>query len=172
MIHLLSEVLLGQYEAALKMLRQSVTICPDTHWQTKVGHGTIRQDAYHALFWCSYYLTRHETEYIPSDFHRRGGNELGPTISEGLEQQDTLAFIEDTHTRVVQTLAEETESTLSGESGFPSIFVRRPITRCELHVYNIRHLQHHVAQINLTLRRISDTEGLDLKMPWVGPGWP
>ncbi|MBS1903945.1 MAG: DinB family protein [Bacteroidetes bacterium] len=153
------------------MLKHSLAACPAQHWDAKVGHSTIRQDAYHALFWCSYYLTRHEDQYQPSEYHKRGGNELEPVISTGLEKEDTLRFIEDTHDRIVRTIADETEGSMSGDCGFPSIFRNSPLSRLELHVYNIRHLQHHVGQINITLRHISDAEGLDLKLPWVGPGW-
>ena len=39
-------------------------------------------------------------------------------------------------------------------------------SRGELHLYNIRHIQHHAAQLSMRLR-------LDAKaqVPWVGTGW-
>ena len=40
------------------------------------------------------------------------------------------------------------------------------ITRAEMHVNNIRHLQHHTAQLILVLRREHSVE-----MPWPKSGW-
>jgi hypothetical protein len=59
-------------------------------------------------------------------------------------------------------IASETSDTLSAPCGFE----RRGFSRAELHVYNIRHIQHHAAQLSLRLR-------LDAKqdIPWIGSGW-
>jgi hypothetical protein len=40
------------------------------------------------------------------------------------------------------------------------------LERAELHVYNIRHIQHHAAQLSLRLR-LDTGDGI----PWVGSGW-
>ena len=42
---------------------------------------------------------------------------------------------------------------------------RRYFTRAELHLYNIRHIQHHAAQLILRLRLDTDVD-----IPWVGRG--
>jgi hypothetical protein len=39
-------------------------------------------------------------------------------------------------------------------------------SRAELHVYNIRHIHHHAAQLSLRLR-LDTGRGVD----WVGSGW-
>jgi len=171
MIELVKQTLLGQYEAALAMTKLRIEACPDEHWETKVGEGTIKQDAYHLLFWANYYLTEHESKFVPNEFNERGGDEFQPVISEGLSKADTLAFIEKTHENIITSLERETEGTLHGDSGFPSVFRRRPLSRLELHIYNIRHIQHHMAQMSLALRKLSDANGLGLKLPWVGTGW-
>lgn len=171
MIELLKQTLLGQYEAALAMAKLRIEACPDEYWDTKVGEGTIRQDAYHLLFWSNYYLSEHENKFVPNEYNERGGDEFQPVISEGLTKADTLAFVEKIHENIIATLGRETEATLQGDSGFPSVFRRKPLTRLELHIYNIRHIQHHMAQMSLTLRKLSDANGLGLKLPWVGTGW-
>ena len=60
------------------------------------------------------------------------------------------------------TIGEETEQTLCAEARFP----RRNCSRAELHVYNIRHIQHHAAQLTLRLRLDTDVD-----VPWIGSGW-
>jgi hypothetical protein len=165
------QIVRGQYEAALSMLKQRIDACSNDHWEDSIGRGTFRQDAYHVLFWADYYLTPHEDQFTPSMFNERGGDELRPVISEGLEKADTLAYVEHCHNKVISVIASETQETLEGGSGFPSVFKRYPLTRAELHLYNIRHVQHHTAQLSLHLRRLADAGGAPLELPWVGTGW-
>ena len=63
--------------------------------------------------------------------------------------------------KAIAVLAAETEESLAAPARFG-----RPISRLELHVYNIRHVQHHAAQLILKLRLEA---GVDI--PWVGSGW-
>ncbi len=171
MTEILTESLRAQFEAALKMLRQRIRLCPDEHWDDRIGEGTFGQDAYHVLFWVDHYLTPHEDQYVLNEFSSVGGDEREPMMTRGLNKQDTLRYLEYCHDRMLAIVGAETEETLSGGSGFPSIFRKRQLTRTEIHLYNLRHLQHHVGKLGAHLRRISDEESLGLEMPWLGPGW-
>jgi len=44
-------------------------------------------------------------------------------------------------------------------------FTGRNSPRAELHVYNIRRIQHHAAQLNLRLRLDTNVD-----IPWIGSG--
>ena len=57
-------------------------------------------------------------------------------------------------------LDAETEGSLGGPSGF----ARRAFSRLEMHLYNLRHIQHHTGQLSAFLRRA----GVDTR--WVGAG--
>ena len=59
--------------------------------------------------------------------------------------------------KAADVIASETADSLRGDSGFD----RRDFCRAELHVYNIRHIQHHSAQLILRLRTQA---GVDI--PW------
>jgi hypothetical protein len=48
---------------------------------------------------------------------------------------------------------------LEAESGFSWI----PMNKMELQIYNIRHIQHHAAQL---IERLRDNQGIHIK--WVG----
>ena len=63
-------------------------------------------------------------------------------------------------------LAGETAETL----GAPCGLARRDFSRAELHVVNIRHIQHHAAQLILPLRPAWYTEGGTDGTP--ARGWP
>jgi hypothetical protein len=168
----IKQVLQGQFEAALSMLRARIEYCPDEQWDDLVGEGTVRQDAYHVLFWLDYYLSPAETNVEPTIYSQKGGDEFQPGICEGLSRQETLEYIEYCHTKLVRIIAAETEVTLTGNSGFPSIFRRKPLSRMELHIYNIRHVEHHAAKIGLHLRRTHESSSeLSTALRWVGTGW-
>ena len=72
------------------------------------------------------------------------------------------AYLEHCRKKGTASLAEETVNSLSARCGFS----RREFSRAELYVYNIRHIQHHAAQLALRLR-------LDYQedTPWFGSGW-
>lgn len=171
MVEYLQHIYITQFEAALAMLKNRVELCLVEHFEGYIGDATFRQMAYHVLFWLDYYLTHHEDEFVLSELNIRGGDERRPILSDGLNKEDTLAYIEHCHQKIITSLQAETEESLQGGSGFPSIFVKTKLTRGEVHLYNLRHLQHHTAQLSTYLRRISDENDLSLRLPWVGKGW-
>jgi hypothetical protein len=171
MSEFLIKILIGQYEAVLAMMKLRIEACPSEYWEGKISEATFRQDAYHALFWFYYYLSSHEDQFVMTDLHTKGGDERRPVISQGLSKDDTLEFVELCRKWIYESLPQETEESLEGNSGFPSIFKKYPLTRAELHIYNIRHLQHHMAQESMYLRKISDEHDLSLELPWIGTGW-
>ncbi len=59
-------------------------------------------------------------------------------------------------------IIEETAGTLNARCGFE----RLPFSRAELHISNIRRIQHHAAQLSLRLRLDANTD-----IPWVKTGW-
>ncbi len=171
MIEYLQNILIAQFEAALSMTKQRIAVCPEEHFDGKIGNYPFRQMAYHALFWLDHYLTHHEDEFVMSEFNLRGGDERMPGLCEALSKEDTLAYVDFCHQKILSSIRAETEESLQGGSGFPSIFVRSKPTRGELHLYNLRHLQHHTAQLTTYLRTISIEYNLSLELPWIGSGW-
>jgi hypothetical protein len=160
-------ILKSQFEAALAMLKQCVEACPLEHWEGKIANDTFRQVAYHTLFFADLYLTPNEDAFSLRDLHHRGGDERGPTVSAGLSKDETLAYLLNCRQKMIETLAAETQESLQGPSGFSY----RRFSRCELHVNNIRHVQHHVGQLSAYLRRVDASLSDPKALPWVGTGW-
>jgi len=164
MINYLKTVLTGQFEASLCMLGGCVRKCPAEHWEGKVGNGTFRQVAYHTLYFVDLYLSPGPRALEPREFHRRGGSRrIGADPGGGVSQAETLAYLAVCRRKAVETLAAETLESLQGPSGFSKL----RFSRGELHVYNIRHVQHHTGQLSAYLRRVAD----DGKGSWVKSGW-
>jgi len=164
MIEYVKTILTGQFEASLCMLNDCVRKCPLEHWEGKIANGSFRQVAYHTLFFVDLYLSPSEAAFTLCDVHHRGGDErLSTAISAGLTQQETLAYLAICRQKAWDTLAGATPESLQRESGFSGL----PFTRGELHLYNIRHVQHHAGQLSACLRRIVE----DGERWWVKTGW-
>jgi hypothetical protein len=164
----LQQVLTGQFEAALCMLNQCIEHCPEQHWEGKIANDTFRQVAYHTLFFVDFYLSPSDVEFELRDVHHRGGDERTSTApSTGLTKEETLSYLAICRQKAIETLAGETVESLQGPSGFS----RLPCTRGELHLYNIRHVQHHTGALSAHLRRIEESLKDPKALPWIRSGW-
>jgi hypothetical protein len=164
----LNRILTAQFEAALAMMNQCVAACPDEHFEGKVANGTFRWVAYHALFFTDLYLTRDEHSFQLRDLHHRGGDEREPRMCPGLSRDETLQYLAICRQKAIDTLVSETPDSLAGDCGFSW----RRFSRGELHIYSIRHIQHHTGQLSAFLRRVDDRFKDDPRsLPWIGSGW-
>lgn len=155
-------MLAGQFEASLSMMNQCIQSCPPEHWEGKIANHTFRQVAYHTLFFVDLYLSPNEEAFALRDLHHRGGDErVNQDRSPGLTKDETLSYLAMCRLKAVETLASETREHHEGVSGFSWL----TFSRGELHVYNLRHVQHHTGQLSAYLRRIEHG------VPWVRSGW-
>jgi uncharacterized damage-inducible protein DinB len=161
-------IVVAQFEAALAMLNQCVRACPTEHWEGKIASATFRWVAYHTLFFTDVYLAVGEEAFVLRDLHERGGDERAPGLSPGLSQAETLDYLSICRQKMGDALARETAESLQGPCGFSS---RGTMTRGELHIYNIRHIQHHTGQLSAYLRRVTPALRDRKALPWIGSGW-
>lgn len=164
---LFRKAVLGQFEAALAMLRQCIQQCPAELWESTVAEMTVRQIAYHTLFFVDVYLSPDEQAFTLRPLHEIGGDETQPVICPGLDQATTLGYLEVCLEKLRTTLAGETEETFRGESGF----ARLRFSRAELHLYNLRHVQHHTGQLSAHLRRLDENSRGRESLRWISTGW-
>jgi hypothetical protein len=167
MLELYKQIVTSQFEASLAMLKQCIAACPEEHWEGKIASGTFRWVAYHTLFFVDVYLSPSEEAFELRELHHRGGDERGEDACPGLSKDETLACVLICRQKMLNTLAAETAKILAGPSGFP----HRTIPRAELHLYNIRHIQHHTGQLSAFLRRVDKDLSDPRAMPWIGSGW-
>ena len=161
------QILAGQFEAALCMLNQCLAHCPPEHWEGKIANGTFCQVAYHTLFFVDLYLSPSEEEFALRELHAEGGDERLPTPTPGLPKEETLSYLALCREKLREALAAETRESLEGPSGF----AYRRISRGELYIYNLRHVQHHTGQLSAFLRRVDAALADHKALPWVGTGW-
>ncbi|MCA9176483.1 MAG: DinB family protein [Planctomycetales bacterium] len=168
-LELIRELLQHQYEAALATLAHCLKACPDASWDAPVAKYPFSQSAFHTLFFADYYLEPEADSFPSQAFHHEHPSLFGdyeqlrdvePTSVYTREQLAMyLRFVTE---KVARSLDAETDESLAAPAKFP----RKAFTRAELHVYNIRHVQHHAAQLILKLRVDAQAS-----IPWYRSGW-
>jgi hypothetical protein len=160
-------IVAAQFDAALAMLKQCIEACPENQWDTKIANGTFRWVVYHTLFFVDFYLTSSEHDFRKRGFHEIGGDEREPVACVGLSKADSLEYMAICRQKMGDTIAAESEEKIEGPSGFSWL----NFSRGELHLYNVRHVQHHTGQLSAWLRRNAATCEDSKALPWVRSGW-
>jgi hypothetical protein len=160
---------LRQYEGALRMLHQCIENCDDDRWNAPVDQLHFCQAAFHALWFTEVYLIDDVDAMKQQPFHLEhkaffADYDADPDRHHELKHDRdlTLAYLLACRVTAAQVLAKETEQSLAATSQLEWM----GLTRAELHVYNIRHLHHHAAQLSLHLKQTGG-QGAE----WVGSGW-
>lgn len=157
--------LLSQYRASLQMHRNAIEACPDSVWVDEAYRNRSWNLSYHVLFYTHLYASRSEEAFAPWDKGRMNLQymgrlpypphtelELGTPYSKAA-MLEYASFVERV---LMQALPGED---LGAESGFEWL----PFRRFELHLYNLRHLQHHTGQLS---DRLQSATGAGVR--WVG----
>jgi len=147
----INEILESQYKAALQMLSQTIDKIPADQWNTGEYGNPNWQIAYHAIWGTQFYLGANMESFVPWDETIEGAESLGGAkkwenaaenvIVEGYNsKEELLSFINNIKENLPQAISE---LAIDGDSGFDWY----PYSRLELHINNIRHIQHHTAQL-------------------------
>lgn len=160
-----NEIIRSQYQAALEMLNQAITQCPDDLWADPKFKNQFWHIAYHALFYTHLYLQPSEDDFIPWERHKENYHSMGPQswsphaepeIGEPFLKEEMLEYLEICRQEIDNQVAA---LNLEAESGFPWI----PFNKQELQFYNIRHLQQHTGEL---CERLGTHAQIDIG--WVG----
>lgn len=164
----LRAALKSQYHAALAMLRETIERCPNDLWAGGAFINPTWHVAYHVLFYTHFYLQPRAEDFTPWKHHRENTNyffdELPPGADSGelhtpytkAQVMEYWRFCDDLIDAAVESL-----DLLSGESGFDWY----PIPKLDHQIVNIRHIQHHAAQIG---QRIRHASAGGICIDWVG----
>ena len=148
------KIIKSQYRAALAILGDAIEKCPDTLWAEQGVTQPVWHIAYHALYFTHLYLQVRGEDFVPWAKHRNEYQffESVPwppyravKIGEPYTKAELLEYL-----ALCQKEVEEKVSSmdLNAASGFSWL----TFSKMELQFYNIRHLQHHVGQLDDRLR--------------------
>lgn len=161
----IKEIIKSQYRATLAMLGEVIEKCPDALWDEADNSQQVWHIAYHALFFTHLYLQVDEPSFVPWEKHREEHQFFesvpwpphnAPKIEKAYTKAELLEYL-----TLCQNEVEDKVTTvdLHAESGFHWL----PMSKIELQFYNIRHIQHHIGQLDDRLR-INANIGIN----WIG----
>ncbi len=143
----LKESLWNQFGAGIDMLENAITLCSADLWNTDKK---FWYNAYHCLFFLDYYLTMETKTFSPpapftlSEFE----NTMPERVYSKEEILTYLHFCRKKCHAFINGLTDETVHlhwvNMSKTMDYPVV---------EILLYNMRHVQHHAAQLNLILRQ-------------------
>jgi hypothetical protein len=161
MPHTLKTSLWKQFGASIDMLENAIRLCPTDHWNANTK---LFYNAYHCLVFLDYYLTIPPKGFSPAlpftltSPDRIPTDALDDLVPDRIYAKDELLDYvnycrEKCRTLLAGLTQEQMESPWTTEPdpiGSPSTFHYSVL---EILLYNMRHVQHHAAQLNLLLRQ-------------------
>lgn len=161
-------VLLKNFEGSIEMLKSIVQLCSDDLWRQDQRFYYL---TYHTVIFLDYYLTYPVKDFQPLLPYRLVDADNLPegaiddvipvklytrqeviTALTYIQQKCRTLLLETTEEGLKNKWIEESEIDMHGLC--PSLVVNYSIT--EILFYNLRHLQHHVGQLNYMLRQKID----------------
>ena len=154
----MKKIIWSQFGASIKMMENAIKACPDELWGDRTQNPEYWYLVYHTLFWMDFYLTDYPDDFTPLTPFTL--SELDP---EGLlpervyTRTELLTYLEHGRNKFKNIIEKLTDETANKHYKYGSV----EMSFGELLLYNMRHVQHGTAQLNLILRQKTDS----------APGW-
>jgi hypothetical protein len=139
-----------QFGASIDMLENALTACPNELWSTESKFWYI---GYHTLYWLDYYLSADmpmEKDFVPPPPFTKSEFEYNAMPERVYDKTELLNYL-----RFGKKKLHELLTTITPEELLTKRFVSewKDYSIFEMLLYNMRHVQHHTAQLNLLLRQ-------------------
>lgn len=145
------EILWQQFGASIEMLENSMRACPEELWKERSHEPQFWHLVFHTLFFLDLYLSDSLEEFKPpAPFTLDELDERGLMPERVYTKEELQDYLEHGRRKcraLIQSLTEE--KARASRSFFGSV----KGSLLELLLYNMRHVQHHAAQLNLILRQ-------------------
>lgn len=150
------ESLWKQFGASIDMLENAINLCTDELWDDK----KFWYSSYHCLFWLDYYLTLEPNSFTPpSPFTLSEFDPSGALPDRVYSKSELLSYLQHNRNKCHNLIASMTDEVANSRW----INEYKDFSVFEITLYNMRHVQHHAAQLNLLLR-----QGINNAPNWVG----
>ncbi len=153
----LKESLWKQFGASIDMLKNAIVLWPEEHWDT---NKKFFYTVYHTLVFLDYYLTIPPKDFssaLPFTITEPGNipeDAIDDIIPDRIySKKELLDYLQASRDKCHELIAGLTTEKLNER------FIEEPgqgtmdYSVLEILLYNMRHVQHHAAQLNLFLRQ-------------------
>ena len=162
-------VLKNQYHAALANFGDAIRRCPENVWESKDHLNAFWQIAYHTLFFTHLYLQQNEAAFRPWE-HQQSAVQHPDGIPGPADPNSSLPLIPNPYTQAqvleywkfCDQMVDAAVDTLDLESPQSGFHWYR-MSKLEHQFVNLRHIQHHAAQLADRLRFAAN-----IGIKWVG----
>ncbi|HEV3050008.1 MAG TPA: DinB family protein [Longimicrobium sp.] len=138
-----------QFGAAIDMLENAIHACPDEVWGDRTRQPQFWYVAYHTLFFLDLYLAPGVEGFAPPPPFTSGELEDDVLPDRVYTRDELRAYLRHGRDKCRATIEGMTDEEAERRAGFDWL----DLSRAELLLYNLRHVQHHAAQLNLILRQ-------------------
>lgn len=130
------------------MLENAITACPDDLWDQESKFWYI---AYHTLFFLDYHSSDDADSFMPPQpFTLSEMDPSGLMPDRVYSKAELLDYLEygrnKCHDKIKRLTANNIETPIPGN-------YKEDYSQVEIQLYNMRHVQHHTAQLKLLLRQ-------------------
>lgn len=145
-----NEIVWKQFGASLDMLENSMKACPEEVWSSKSEFWYI---TFHTLFYTDYYLSKEPSVFMPPDPYTL--SEFDP---EGImpdrvySKEELIQYLHFIRDKCRNRLTTDDMNDTTARF----IDYRKNYSFLEIMIYNIRHIHHHIGQLNIWLRQHAD----------------
>jgi hypothetical protein len=165
MINQLKQTLWNQFGASIDMLHNAVELCPE---ELMHSNKRIFYTIYHTIFFLDYYSTippRNVSPLLPYTLkaeHEIPEEALDDIVPDRLySKAELIQYLLACRERCRKMIDGLTEESLQARFVEEPDWGPKDYPVLEIFLYNMRHVQHHAAQLNLYLRQHLNT----------APGW-
>ncbi|MEE1962438.1 DinB family protein [Allomuricauda taeanensis] len=146
----LKEDIWRQFGASIDMLENAIKLCPSDLWDSEKNFWYI---TYHCLFWLDYYLTPKPSDFSPpAPYTLSEFDPSGTKPDRTYSKKEMLSYLSYSRKKCLGLISSLTEDIASSRW----INDYKNYSVFEILLYNMRHVQHHTAQLNLILRQEID----------------
>lgn len=137
-----------QFGAAIDMLENAMAACPDDLWADLSQHVQFWYVVYHTLFWLDLYLSGSVEGFAPpAPFNLDELDPVGIFPDRVYTKRELQAYLDYCRAKCHETI----ESLTDEDARRICKFRWGEPTFTELLLYNLRHVQDHVGELNLLL---------------------
>ena len=148
------KIIWQQFGAAIDMLENAMLACPDQVWNDRSRQPEFWYMVYHTLFFLDFYLSESEEGFVPpAPFNLDELDPAGILPERSYTKPEMQSYLDHGRKKCCAAIDALTDKKVRQRCNFD----RPDVTGGELHLYNMRHVQHHAAQLNLILRQTIDS---------------
>jgi hypothetical protein len=151
-------MLWSQLGAAVQMLENAIVARPQELWDDRSRTRPFWYHVYHTLYFLDLYFSDSPKGFAPpAPFTLSGHVPDGTVPDSAYSREEMRTYLEHGRRKGMKMIEALTDEKALQRCGFSWV----DVSVSELVIYNMRHVQHHAAQLNLIHRQVVDSS----------PGW-